>query len=54
MKKQDLLQELRNIRSVAMASVDAQGNPKNRIIDVMLADENAIYFCTARGKAFRS
>lgn len=52
MKKQDLLQELRNIRSVAMASVDAQGNPKNRIIDVMLADENAIYFCTARGKAF--
>lgn len=52
MKKQDLLQELRNIRSVAMASVDAQGYPKNRIIDVMLADENAIYFCTARGKAF--
>ena len=52
MKKQDLLQELRNIRSVAMASVDAQGNPKNRIIDVMLADENAIYFCTARGKDF--
>ena len=36
MKKQDLLQELRNIRSVAMASVDAQGNPKNSIIDEML------------------
>lgn len=52
MKKQEMLQELRKIRSVAMASVDADGNPKNRIIDIMLVDDNAVYFCTARGKAF--
>lgn len=52
MEKRMMLQELRKIRSVAMASVDTKENPKNRIIDIMLADENAVYFCTARGKAF--
>ena len=45
---------LREIKSVAMATVDSEGRPKVRIIDVMLAENGVIYFCTARGKEFYS
>ncbi len=45
-------QKLREIRDCAFATVDQKGNPQNRIIDVMLAEENRIIFCTARGKNF--
>lgn len=52
MNKAQILQELRKIKDVAFATVDSEGRPQVRIIDVMLADEETIYFCTARGKAF--
>ena len=45
---------LREIKSAAMATVDSEGRPKVRIIDVMLAENGAVYFCTARGKEFYS
>lgn len=45
---------LREIKSVAMTTVDREGKPKVRIIDVMLAENGVIYFCTARGKEFYS
>lgn len=52
MNKAQILQELRKIKDVAFATVDSEGRPQVRIIDVMLSDEETIYFCTARGKAF--
>ena len=52
MKAYDCLKMLREIRDVAFASVDAYGNPRVRIIDVMYVDEQKLVFCTARGKDF--
>jgi uncharacterized pyridoxamine 5'-phosphate oxidase family protein len=52
MEAQDCLNMLREMRDVAFATVDAQGCPHNRIIDVMIVEENRLYFCTARGKDF--
>ena len=52
MTSQQCLQILRTVKDVAFASVDAQGDPQVRIIDVMLIEEDRLYFCTARGKAF--
>lgn len=52
MNKALILQELRKIKDVTFASVDREGRPQARIIDVMLADAETIYFCTARGKDF--
>ena len=50
--KQDYLNILRSIKSVSMATVDANGHPQVRIIDVMLVENQKLYFCTARGKDF--
>lgn len=52
MEKQELLNMLREIKSVSIATADELGRPRVRIIDIMLAEENAVYFCTARGKDF--
>jgi len=46
------LQILRDIKDVAFATVDENGFPQIRIIDVMLVENNKLYFCTARGKEF--
>jgi len=46
------LQILREIKDVAFASVDENGIPQVRIIDVMLIEHDQLYFCTARGKPF--
>lgn len=54
MDAQDCLQTLRNIRDVSFATVDAEGHPQIRIIDVMLVGEGALYFCTSRGKDFHA
>lgn len=48
----DCLQILREIKDVAFATVDEQGRPQVRIIDVMLIDAESLYFCTSRGKDF--
>jgi uncharacterized pyridoxamine 5'-phosphate oxidase family protein/NAD-dependent dihydropyrimidine dehydrogenase PreA subunit len=41
-----------DIHSVVCASVDEEGLPVTRVIDIMLADEDTLYFLTAKGKAF--
>lgn len=45
---------LREIRDVSFATVDENGLPQIRIIDVMLVDEGSLYFCTSRGKDFHA
>ncbi len=52
MNAQDCLQILRDVKDVAFATVDKKGLPQIRIIDVMLAENEKIYFCTVRGKDF--
>ena len=52
MTAQECLRILRDIKDVAFATVDEQGAPQVRIIDVMLVEEGKLYFCTARGKDF--
>lgn len=41
-----------DIHSVAVATVDREGKPITRIIDMMLYDEKGVYFLTAKGKEF--
>ena len=40
------------IHSAVFATVDDEGLPRTCVIDVMLADEDGLYFLTARGKSF--
>ena len=40
------------IHSTAIATIDDGGLPQVRIIDIMLVDEDKLYFITARGKEF--
>lgn len=44
----------REIHSVVFATLDEQNRPATCVIDLMLADENGLYFLTAKGKAFYS
>lgn len=48
------MEKLRSIKDVAFATVDSKGRVRNRIIDIMIAQGENIYFCTARGKDFYS
>lgn len=52
MTVQDCLQILRDVKDAAFATVDEDGLPQVRIIDVMLVEDQKLYFCTARGKDF--
>ena len=45
-------QMLREMRDVSCATVDEEGHPQVRIIDVMHVDYDCLYFLTARGKDF--
>lgn len=54
MNAQDCLQTLRDIKDVSFATVDQEGHPQIRIIDVMLVRDGALYFCTSRGKDFHA
>ena len=40
------------IHSTVVATVDAEGHPVTRVIDMMLHDDSSLYFLTARGKDF--
>ena len=40
------------IHSTVVATVDAEGHPVTRVIDMMLHDDNRLYFLTAKGKVF--
>lgn len=46
------LEILREVKDVAFATVDEKGLPQVRIIDVMIVENEKLYFCTARGKDF--
>lgn len=52
MNAQECLPILREIKDVSFATVDEKGFPQVRIIDVMLIENNKLYFCSARGKDF--
>ncbi len=53
MTTKECLQILRNeIQSVTAATVDREGRPAVRVIDIMLVDDSTLYFMTTYGKAF--
>lgn len=53
MTKNDYLKYLvETIHSATVATIGADGHPQTRVIDMMLWDEQGVYFLTARGKAF--
>ena len=52
MNAQKYLEILRKIKDVSFATVDEKGLPQVRIIDVMIVEDEKLYFCTARGKDF--
>lgn len=55
MKTEDYLKILKDeIHSTVFATVDEQGLPAVRVIDIMLVDDISLYFITAKGKAFYS
>jgi Uncharacterized conserved protein len=42
----------KEIHSTIIATVDSDGKPVTCVIDIMLCDEQGLYFLTAKGKAF--
>ena len=53
MKRNDYLKLLvEGIHSTTVATIGADGHPQTRVIDMMLWDEQGLYFLTAKGKAF--
>jgi uncharacterized pyridoxamine 5'-phosphate oxidase family protein/Pyruvate/2-oxoacid:ferredoxin oxidoreductase delta subunit len=52
MELKDCLKILREMKDVSFATVDSEGNPQVRIIDVMDVTDDTLYFLTARGKNF--
>ena len=40
------------IHSTTIATIGADGHPQTRVIDMMLYDDNGVYFLTAKGKTF--
>lgn len=47
-----LRQLVEDIHTATVATIGTDGHPQTRVIDMMLWDEQGIYFLTARGKAF--
>ena len=41
-----------DIHSTTVATIGVDGHPQTRVIDMMLWDENGLYFLTAKGKEF--
>ena len=41
-----------DIHSTIVATIGADGHPQTRVIDMMLYDDNGVYFLTAKGKVF--
>lgn len=53
MKRNDYLKLLvEGIHSTTVATIGVDGHPQTRVIDMMLWDEQGVYFLTAKGKAF--
>ncbi|MFV0636718.1 4Fe-4S dicluster-binding protein [Mitsuokella sp. WILCCON 0060] len=43
---------VKDFHSVVMATLNDEGRPETRVIDLMLYDEQGLYFLTAKGKNF--
>ena len=43
---------VKQIRSTVVATVDGDGLPVTCVIDMMYANENGLFFLTAKGKSF--
>ncbi|MCK6139761.1 hypothetical protein [Slackia exigua] len=43
---------VREIHRTVVSTLDDDGLPVTAVIDMMMADENGVYFLTAKGKAF--
>ena len=54
MTAEKCLEMLREIKDAAFATVDQNGRPQVRIIDVMLAEDRAFIFLYFPGKRFLS
>ena len=53
MEIQEILNILqKEIHTTIIATVDDKGNPYTCAIDIMLVEDNKLYFLTARGKSF--
>ena len=53
MEIQEILNILqKEIHTIIIATVDDKGNPYTCAIDIMLVEDNKLYFLTARGKSF--
>lgn len=53
MQGQKYIKELvEDIHSATVATIATDGHPQTRIIDMMLWNEEGVYFLTARGKEF--
>ncbi|MCD8222112.1 MAG: 4Fe-4S binding protein [Clostridiales bacterium] len=53
MNRNDYLKLLvEDIHSTTVATIGSDGHPQTRTIDMMLWDEQGVYFLTAKGKAF--
>lgn len=53
METKEYLQILKNeIHSTVFSTLDMSGRPHTRIIDIMLIDDDSLYFITAKGKRF--
>ncbi|MDE7157416.1 MAG: 4Fe-4S binding protein [Lachnospiraceae bacterium] len=53
MQTADYLKILKDeIHSAVFATIDENGLPDARVIDIMLADSDSLYFITAKGKGF--
>ncbi len=48
--KKECLEQVREVIDGVLSTVDENGNPQSRIIDIMHIDEETVYFLTARGK----
>lgn len=52
MNNQKYFDIMREIKDVSFATVDKDGHPQVRIIDIMFTEDEKLYFVTARGKSF--
>lgn len=50
--KDDCFKLLREVIDATISTIDGDGNPQSRVIDIMHTDEETAYFLTGRGKRF--
>lgn len=48
--KEECFKQLREVIDATLSTVDENGNPQSRIIDIMYIEDEKIFFLTARGK----